>query len=155
MDPRFDSYGAWILRQRAEDEPGTEPDKALFRSVRSLQALLPADQPAKLGVLAEIRRLVDHVGELALADDALAEARRFRPPDDLRALTMDDVPPLLASRFLEHDGTRGRLLFANQAARFDGWNGRHMIAFARAVRALDFPPDTLMGGGAFVFADIL
>jgi hypothetical protein len=144
-----------ILRQRAEDEPGVEPDRTLFRSVESLQALVPGDQPAKLGVLAEIRHLVDHAGELALADDALAEARRLRPPDDLRALTMDDVPPVLASRFLERDGTRGRLLFANQASRFDGWNGRHMIAFAQAVRALDLPPDTLIAGGAFVFADIL
>ena len=42
------------------------------------------------------------------------------------------MPAPLARRFVERDGTRGWLLFANQASRFDGWNGRHMIAFADA-----------------------
>ncbi len=65
------------------------------------------------------------------------------------------MPPPLARRFVERDGTRGRLLFANQASRFDGWNGRHMIAFADAVRALKLPDEMAVGGGAFVFADVL
>jgi predicted RND superfamily exporter protein len=30
-----------------------------------------------------------------------------------------------------------------------------MVVFANAVRALDFPPDTHLGGSSFVFADIL
>ena len=146
------------LTALAEDAPGAQvpPDRALFRAIGSLPAMLPRDQPEKLRVLAEIRRLLADPALDALADDAqLAEVRRLRPPADLRALALDDVPPVLASRFVERDGRRGRLLVANQASRFDGWNGRHMIAFARAVRELELPPGTAMGGGAFVFADIL
>ena len=106
-------------------------------------------------MLAEIRRLIDDKTlELLDAADA-ADARRLRPPDDLRALTEADVPDAAGAPFIERDGTRGRLLFANQASRFDGWNGRHMIAFADAVRALDLPAETAIGGGAFVFADVL
>jgi len=143
------------LRARAEDEPGVRADGALFRRVGSIGSYVPRDQPAKLAVLAEIRRLIDDK-KLELLDPADAtDVRRFRPPDDLRLLTEADVPDLLARRFVERDGTRGRLLFANQASRFDGWNGRHMIAFADSVRALGLPDGLAVGGGAFVFADVL
>ena len=142
----------------AEDSPDAtvRPEQAFFRKVGSLRALLPRDQAAKLRVLAEIRQRLDDPAVEALLDDAtLAEARRLRPPAGLRALTVGDVPDLLARRFVERDGRRGRLLVANQASRFDGWNGRHMIAFAKAVRALPLPAGTVLGGGAFVFADVL
>jgi predicted RND superfamily exporter protein len=101
-------------------------------------------------VLRELRRLVDQAGD-ALGDDA----RRLRPPGHLRPLTAADIPEPLARRYVERNGARGELLVANQASRFDGWNGRDMIAFVDAVRGLDLPPGTALGGGAFVFADVL
>jgi uncharacterized protein len=140
-----------ILREHAEDEPGVSPGAALFRKVGSIQDFVPQDQPEKLAVLAELRRLVDRAGDVIGA----ADARRFRPPDHLRPLTTGDIPEPLARRYVERNGARGFLLFANQASRFDGWNGRDMIAFVDAVRALDLPPGTALGGGAFVFADVL
>ncbi|HEY7373889.1 MAG TPA: MMPL family transporter [Polyangia bacterium] len=143
------------LRARAEDEPGGGGPAPLFRRVDSLHSYVPADQREKLRVLGEIRRLLDDPAlETMDATDA-ADARRFRPPDGLRALTAPDVPDILARRFAERDGSRGGLLFANQASRFDGWNGRDMIAFADAVRAMDLPAGTAVGGGAFVFADVI
>jgi hypothetical protein len=144
-----------MLRAHAEDEPGTRAGDALFRRVGSIESFVPQDQEQKLQVLAEIRRLIDDKKLELLDADELADLRRFRPADDLKPLTEDDVPPPLARRFVERDGTRGRLLFANQASRFDGWNGRHMIAFADAVRALKLPNEMAVGGGAFVFADVL
>jgi predicted exporter len=142
-----------MLRARAEDEPGGGGPAPLFRRVDSLQSYVPRDQADKMRVLAEIRRKLDDPALESMDADDAADARRFRPPDGLRPLTEADVPDILARRFAERDGSRGRLLFANQASRFDGWNGRDMIAFADAVRALDLPPGTAMGGGAFVFAD--
>ncbi len=139
-----------ILRAHAEDEPGVAAAQALFRRVGSLQDFIPADQPEKLEVLAELRRLVDQAGD-ALGEDA----SRFRPPEHLRPLTAADIPEPLARRYVERSGARGELLVANQASRFDGWNGRDMIAFVDAVRALPLPPQTVLGGGAFVFADVL
>src|SRR5262249_28276481 len=135
-----------LLREHAEGHPGVAPDKALFRSVGSIQDFVPRDQPEKLALLADIRRLLDDKAGEALDDAELADVRRLRPPDDLRALGVADVPETLAHRYVDRDGTRGRLLFANQASRFDGWNGRHMIAFAEAARALDQPPGTVLGG---------
>jgi predicted RND superfamily exporter protein len=139
-----------ILRAHAEDEPGVTAAQALFRRVGSLQDFIPADQEEKIEVLDELRRLVDKAGD-ALGDDA----HRFRPPEQLRPLTAADIPEPLARRYVERSGARGELLVANQASRFDGWNGRDMIAFVDAVRALPLPPETALGGGAFVFADVL
>jgi predicted RND superfamily exporter protein len=142
------------LRARAEDEPGVAADRALFRKVGSIQDFVPADQAGKLRVLAELRRLVDQVGDGADPAEA-AELRAFRPPEGLRPITVADIPEPLARRYVERDGARGFLLFANQASRFDGWNGRDMLAFVREVRRLELPPGTAFGGGAFVFADVL
>jgi predicted RND superfamily exporter protein len=143
------------LRARAEDEPGVDKATALFRKVDSIQSYVPRDQAEKLKVLAKIRKMLDdETLETMDAADA-ADARRFRPPADLRPLTPADVPEILSQKFSERDGSVGRILFANQASRFDGWNGRDMIAFADQVRALDLPAGTTMGGGAFVFADVI
>jgi len=144
-----------LLRAHAEGQRGVAPGQALFRSVGSIQDFVPRNQPEKLALLADIRRLLDDEAVEALDDAELADVRRLRPPDDLRTLRVADVPEPLARRYVDRDGTRGRLLFANQASRFDGWNGRHMIAFADAARALDPPPGTVLGGGAFVFADVV
>jgi len=143
-----------LLRAHAEDERGGDA-RALFRKVGSIRDYVPRDQGEKIAVLTELRRMMDDRALAVLDAAEAADMREFRPPDDVRALTETDVPVSLARRYVERDGTRGRLLFANQAARFDGWNGRDMIAFADAVRALDLPGGTALGGGAFVFADVL
>ncbi|HVR62412.1 MAG TPA: MMPL family transporter [Polyangia bacterium] len=144
-----------ILRARAEDEPGVDRGQALFRRVSSIHDLVPLHQERKQAVLAEIRRLCDDKLLRSLDDADADDVRALRPPDDIRPLTDADVPTLLARKYCERDGSSGRLLFANQASRFDGWNGRDMIAFADSVRALALPAGTAMGGGAFVFADVL
>jgi hypothetical protein len=146
---------AAALRARAEDQPGVPKGAALFRKVGALDDFVPPDQPAKIAVLGQIRKLCDDDAVSTLDAKDQAEIKRLRPPDDIGPVTAADVPAPLARRYTERDGTRGRLLYANQASRFDGWNGRHMIAFAAEVRALDLPANTAMAGGAFVFADIL
>jgi len=139
-----------VLRAHAEDEPGVSPSRALFRKVGSLQDFIPQEQPRRIALLDELRHLVDQAGESLGAD-----AKRLRPPDDLRPITAADIPEPLARRYVERNGARGDLLFANQASRFDGWNGRDMLTFVDEVRALDLPPGVALGGGAFVFADVL
>jgi predicted RND superfamily exporter protein len=106
-------------------------------------------------VLADLRRLTgpDTLDELSAEDRA--DVERLRPPADLKAIRAHDIPEALAPQFVENDGSRGKLVYADQASRFNGWNGRHMEVFAGAVRRLHFPDGTHLGGGPFVFADIL
>jgi hypothetical protein len=79
----------------------------------------------------------------------------LRPPDDMRALTDADVPEVLAWPFTEKDGTRGRLVLANNGLGIDSWNLHHLRRFADSVRAMNLDPGTLVGGSAFIFSDML
>ncbi|HEY3445889.1 MAG TPA: MMPL family transporter [Myxococcales bacterium] len=147
--------GPLMARLRRADE-GRSPENRLFLWVRSIDALLPEDQPEKLAVLSEIRGLLsqDVLDQLPAADRELA--RRLRPPADLRALRDADVPGAVASPFVEADGSRGKLVFALPNFRaYDMWNSRDIVRFNQDVHALGLDPGTVLGGQAFVFADML
>lgn len=60
-----------------------------------------------------------------------------------------------ASPFTEKDGTRGRLLLADMSSNFDGGKIADLIRFSVAVRGLDLGDSVALGGGRFVFADVL
>jgi len=140
------------LRQAdAEKDEGSR----LFSNVVTIDDVLPKDQEAKLLVLANIRRLMDGKALRALPDEDRRRFLKLRPPDDLRVLTDADVPDVLAWPFTERDGTRGRMVLANNGLGIDSWNLHHLRRFADAARALNLPPGTLVGGSAFIFSDML
>jgi predicted RND superfamily exporter protein len=147
--PRREDAAAVAARLRQVDEGKPEREKLLSR-ISTLEDLLPADQPAKVEILAGIRRLIDRLPE--------AERRKIadlRPPENLRPLGLEDIPEELAWPYTERDGTRGRLILANTGLGTDMWNTHELERFAAKVRSLELGPDVLVGGSAFVFTDML
>jgi predicted RND superfamily exporter protein len=142
-----------VATMRATDA-NRPKDKVLFSSVKSLDDVLPADQPRKLELLAEIRRLIDDALR-GLDEKERKRLLELRPPDGLGALVDMDVPAEIAWPFTERDGTRGRLILADSSSNYDTWNIKSLIKFADDVRALDLGPDVALGGSMFVFADVL
>jgi predicted RND superfamily exporter protein len=127
-----------------------------LRDVRSIEDLLPADQDAKLAVLADIRQRIDDAGlQATLSDEDKARLAKVRPPEDLKKMGDADVPAELGWPFIERDGTRGRLVILRGAARFDSFNVQDRLSFAAEVRGLELPPDALVAGEALVIADIV
>ncbi len=141
-------------RLRKVDEANPETQR-LFSRVSNVADLLPSQQPEKLQLLAQIRRL--SMGKALEALDAPDRrlVEEVRPPEDLRALTPYDLPHEMAWPYTERDGTRGRLVLANAGRGVDTWNLNDLRRFAASVRALDLGPDVLVGGPAFVFSDML
>ena len=124
--------------------------------VATIDDLLPKDQEAKLGVLAEIRRLA------ARARGLLDERERQvvdenLPPEGLRPLQATDLPGKLLNPFRERDGTIGRVLYVSHAKWVSVWHGEHLIAFSEAVEDLPMPDgDHVYGSGrAVIFADMI
>jgi predicted RND superfamily exporter protein len=142
------------LRELTGSTAPGQPSGPLLARVSALDDVLPADQARRLGLLDEIRRLIDRNAD-KMSPASAAEARRLRPPDGLVVLRDEDVPAALALQYTEKDGRRGRLIFANTAPSVNGWDGRHLTAVSRDVRALELPPGTEVAGSAFVFADMV
>jgi uncharacterized protein len=145
----------FVAKLRADDAKRT-PEHRWLKDVRSLDDLLPADQPQKLAILAEIRTMIDSSElQASLSDEDRPRIAKVRPPNDLRALVDADVPQDLAWPFIERDGTRGRLIVLRGARRFDSWKVDDRLAFAGEVRQLALPAGALVAGEPLVVADII
>lgn len=136
------------VRQRAAVDP-------IVGAAASILDVVPADQGAKLAVLADLRGSIDEIAaELAPADRD--ELLALRPPDDLRAVTVADLPASIAGRLVERDGRIGLIVAVKPGPAFDEHDGRDLIAFATAVRGLRRAGDPVPAVGASVmFADVL
>ncbi len=140
------------VRAREAQRPSGQ---ALFADIKSIDDLVPADQDARLALLAEIRTLFADPAIAQLDDEERTRLLRLRPPDDLRAITIADVPDEIRRQFIEQDGSIGRLIYVKGSPRFRTWNIEDRVAFAGDVRRLDLPPGVVIGGEPLVIADIV
>lgn len=154
---------AVLVRRRADAPPTRaslndlrEHHGAPFGPVRSMDDLLPADQPAKIALLADLRRRMIDARERASADTR-AQLDEFMPPADLRAIGDDDLPGSAASLFTERDGSRGRMLFVEEKPGAPVWDGRYLMAWSAAIRRARTPEGgpPLVVGSAPVYADMI
>lgn len=141
---------------REELERRTAEEDAPWSEVFSIQSLLPEDQEEKIPILRDIRRLLLDSREY-VDDEAIEEIDEHIPPEDLRVLTYADVPVELASIFTEKDGTRGRILVVTQREGSSVWDGRYLIRWSDALRALrtESGERPALAGRAPVFADMI
>ena len=151
-----DPKDAPIVEAKLEKVDEGKPKKEqLFSRISTLEDLLPKDQADKLVILGQIRHLLDGGAMRHLDDAEQARLKKLRPPEDLRALTYDDVPADLAWPYVEKDGSRGRFVLANTGWGVDSWRVHALKMFADVVRGLNLGPDVVVGGSAFVFSDML
>lgn len=153
-----------ILAPRVEDVPLLRSELVAYREehpdivgeVRTIADLLPADQDAKLPVLAELRRLLLDVRP-HLTDAQQAQVDENLPPEHIDTLDASQLPESVARPFTERDGTRGRLVFVEHVISHDLWDGRYMIEWAAAVRSAHTADggSPAVAGVAAVFADLL
>ncbi|HTL33755.1 MAG TPA: MMPL family transporter [Kofleriaceae bacterium] len=119
----------------------------------SILDIVPQDQDTKLALLAEIREQIDLVAD-DLPDDQRADLLALRPADDLKAITVADLPPELAAKITERDGRTGLMIAVKPGSTFDERNGRDLIRFAGAIRSMDGKGVTA-SGASLLFADVL
>ena len=143
-----------FVELRALDANRTREEK-LFSRVNALDEGIPADQDEKLALLGDIRTLIDDPRMQHAPARERALYKKMRPPESLRPLTDPDIPAELAWPFTEVDGSRGKLLLAMPGWGYQIWNAHDLVRWVDKVRALHLGHDTLLGGSAFVFADML
>jgi predicted RND superfamily exporter protein len=142
------------LRSYDIDKP---PAQETIGAIDSISKIVPDDQQKKLALLGDIRTMIDDPALSALADGQRAELAELRPPDDLRAITIDSLPASFRERYAEKDGRVGYLVSIRPANQLDEWNGHDLIRFANAVRALQLDDGEIVttSGASVIFADIV
>jgi predicted RND superfamily exporter protein len=152
--PKREDVPAIEAKLRAVDA-GKPVKQRLFDSVVSLDDIVPKDQTAKIGVLAEIRALLTSKDIEQLDDSERAELEKLIPPANVPLLRDTDIPDEIAWPFIESDHSRGKILLATIGKGYEVWDTRDTTRWAAQVRALDLPADVHLGGASFVFADVI
>ncbi len=139
-----------------ELERRRDEEKAPWADVQSIDTFLPEDQPDKIPILDEIRTLLEDVREYA-NEDQLKQIDEHIPPKDLRPLGDADLPEEVARPYTEKDGTRGRIILVEKAPGYSIWDGRYLVAWAKALRNVKVEDwgRLPLTGRAPVFADII
>jgi predicted RND superfamily exporter protein len=132
------------IRAQLVARAGTPTGKELISAIRTIDDFLPGSEPeqrAKLAVLDQLRSLIDSP-DLAEVDDP--QTRRdldeLRPPESLRAVTIEDLPRTIRSAFTERDGTVGRIVEIfdhSKITAYDGHNQQRLTAMIGEVPLSD------------------
>ena len=153
---------------RAADPPGLrllcarrvaagEPTGGLLSSVATAQAALPRDQEAKLAVIADLRRRLADPAFESLDATQRKELDAWRPPQDLRPLTLQDLPEQIARPFREVDGTLGRVALIYPVRVWANWDGHALIRMSETFQDVRLPSGQLVSaaGNSSMFAAML
>lgn len=132
-----------------------DDDKRLLAYLRGYEDVVPADQPRKLELLAQIREVIDSELEKKVPRKDRAMLRKLRPPETLAPIDPSTVPEELTKAFVETDGSIGRTLVAALDDKYDHWNVVQLVDFVRQFRDIELPAKAVIGGQAFVFADMV
>jgi predicted RND superfamily exporter protein len=137
----------------AEDQK--RGDKRVLKAVHTLNKWLPEHQKEKLEKLQAIRAKID-ANRRYMEDDEAAEVQRWRPPDDLHALTVNELPKRIRENFTEVDGTMGRFVGLDaDPTRYVEGNGRELIRLSRALEVTTLGKRWVAMATATVFAGML
>jgi predicted RND superfamily exporter protein len=134
-----------------------EPTGGLLSAVATAYDYLPKDQEEKLAVIASIRKHLADPAMDALSDDQKREVDAWAPPQDLRELSLRDVPESLARPFRELDGTVGRVALLFPIRVWANWDGHNLIRLADVITNVRLPSGSVVNaaGHSSLFAAML
>ncbi|MFI5289646.1 MAG: MMPL family transporter, partial [Polyangia bacterium] len=127
----------------------------VLKAVRTIHSMLPKDQKEKLEILARIRHQIDRHHDL-MDPSEQKEADAWRPPNYLRALTIDDLPTQIKDAFTETDGQRGRLIGIDaDHTNYSDWNGHDLLRMDKALKVQALGQTWVAASTATIFAGML
>ncbi|HEX7600267.1 MAG TPA: MMPL family transporter [Polyangiaceae bacterium] len=128
----------------AKDDPDLG---GMIAHVRTLDDVVPTDQPAKIAEIAAIRDdLTPHIRAL-LTDEQRKGVDRFLGGDGLRPFAATDVPSTLTTGFRERDGRiDGRTVLVYPQLSAALWEGHALGRFVGALRTLATDATKAQGG---------
>jgi len=166
VDLIFDRYSApqVILADSAEQVPEIVDHleeqirkggpKFPITSVLSQDMLVPRDQEGRVEVLKKIRNVLSDNLLSHLEDGPRKQAESYRPPEDIKTFTVEDLPETLRSDFREKDGTEGRVILVFPNYKLDLYNTDEIHRVAEVMRDIPLKSGKRVeASGSFVIYD--
>jgi predicted RND superfamily exporter protein len=145
------------IRRADRDLPGGDVIGDII-TVWDLLPGQPPEQERKLALLAQIRKLTNDPALELLEEKQKGEMARLRPPESLRTLRAEDLPPLARRPFTEVDGTLGRVLLIYPPVEgITVYDGRALLRIAAVLQRLELPDgrEVHTSGSAVIFAAMI
>jgi predicted RND superfamily exporter protein len=141
------------------DKDASDPEGRLIADVVTIDDFLPdppAEQTAKLAILARIRNRITPRLLARLSESDRKIAQKMRPPDTLGVLTATDLPVALRSRFQEKNGMLGTVFYVKYRD-VSLSDGRTLLRIAKTTDnvALDDGTVVQTASRATVFAEMI
>lgn len=169
VDQVFDRYlsPVVILPKDREDTPkivahlrkkkDQEGKNSLISAVYSIDDFIPKNQPQKFQKIREIRQLLSPTVMRALSPQDRMRVREFFTPEVLKPVTVEDLPPLILSKFTERDGTIGKLVLVEPPLTKELWDGNNLINWVASLRESSdrAEPGTAVAGQLPVTSDMI
>jgi predicted RND superfamily exporter protein len=146
-----------LIMTELERKNTTGPYRGLFQEVKSIYSYLPKDQKKKIRILKKIRKLLTKSTLSWLSDEDRIEVEKYRPPDDLKRVTKEDLPVAITRMFTELDGRMGLPIALYPRHGRSIWDGQFLMEVADASRNVDLPDGEKVtsAGVATIFADMI
>ncbi|MBI4951856.1 MAG: MMPL family transporter [Myxococcales bacterium] len=119
--------------RRAAAEP---PLDALIASVRTLDDVVPGEQPAKRAELQALRRVLTPKIRSLVPADKREPLDRLLAAADRGELGPDDLPSSLTAGLRERDGSSGRTVLVFPRPNRELWQGDTIVTLATALRTV-------------------
>ena len=109
--------------------------RSMVASVRGADDVLPPEQEAKLGVVADIRTALTPKIRSLVADDRRKKLDELLGPDDLEPLRLEDLPRSFTAGMREKDGSIGQTVLVYPRPSDTLWRAQAIHEFVKELRA--------------------
>ncbi len=143
-----------VLNQKRRELGNADP----IREVRTLRTVIPDDQEEKIRILRELRAALSDVKLALLNPEQRERAEKFRPPADLRPITLQDLPKAVRLPLTLRDGTAGRvaLVFPRRVGILDSRDLEQLSSLIRgSISGASANAQAQAVGQALLFSDII
>ncbi|MFA6034004.1 MAG: MMPL family transporter, partial [Myxococcota bacterium] len=132
-------------------------DASGIENCRSIFSFLPDNQPDKLEVIRELRKMLADSSLGFLTDEQKRQVEDLKKSLPKKPLTINDVPKELARAYTDKDGNLGMLVFVYPRAGRDLWNSVNLHRFTDDIRKITLPDGKVISssGEAVIFEDLL